>query len=117
MSEEKKPNYTEEQVARLHESAPVDYAKAQLLAEELGKNVRSIIAKVKREGIEYIAKQAPEPKRKGPTKKELVEEIVTMGTFAEKAMRGLEKAPVPALQALHEFFSDYAEELELDSTN
>ena len=47
-------NYTPEMVAILEQNAPIDYAKAQELSTQLDRGVRSIIAKCKREGIEYI---------------------------------------------------------------
>ena len=46
-------------VAILEQNAPIDYAKAQELSTQLDRGVRSIIAKCKREGIEYISKPAP----------------------------------------------------------
>ena len=65
-------NYTPEMVKILEQNAPVDYAKAQDLAKQLDRGVRSIIAKCKREGIEYIYKPAPAKKKAAATKVELV---------------------------------------------
>ena len=62
------PNYTPEMVAILKAHAPLDFAKAQALALSLDRNVRSIIAKAKREGIEYISKPAPAKKESGSLK-------------------------------------------------
>lgn len=90
-------NYTPAMVARLHEEAPLNYEKAEKLGVELGRNARSIIAKAKREKIDYIAKEAPEPKRKGPTKKQMV---ATIETAMATKLIGLEKSPVKALQNL-----------------
>ena len=59
-----KPNYTPEMVQMLREAQPIDFDKAQALAKELNRNVRSIIAKVKREGLDYIS--SPLPRRKKP---------------------------------------------------
>jgi len=90
-------NYTPAMVARLKAEAPLNYAKAETLGLELGKNPRSIIAKAKREGIAYEAKIIPVPKSKGPTKAQMVKLI-------ERAMDtkliGLDKAPVKALENL-----------------
>jgi len=90
-------NYTPAMVARLKAEAPLNYAKAETLGLELGKNPRSIIAKAKREGIAYEAKIIPVPKSKGPTKAEMLKLI-------ERAMDtkliGLDKAPVKALENL-----------------
>ena len=47
-----KPNYTPQMVQMLRKAQPIDFDKAQALAKELNKNVRSVIAKVKREGLE-----------------------------------------------------------------
>ena len=47
-------NYTPEMVAILKAAQPIDHAKAQLLAIQLDRGVRSIIAKTKREGFDYI---------------------------------------------------------------
>jgi hypothetical protein len=65
-------NYTPEMVAILEQNAPIDYAKAQLLSTQLDRGVRSIIAKCKREGIEYISKPAPAKKKSAPSKSDLV---------------------------------------------
>lgn len=90
-------NYTAEMVARLNAAAPLDYAKAKALGVELGKTYRSIIAKAKREGIEYIAK-APEPARpKGPTKADVVAEIEAK---LNTELPGLSKAPSQTLAAI-----------------
>jgi len=90
-------NYTPAMVARLKAEAPLNYAKAETLGLELGKNPRSIIAKAKREGIAYEAKIIPVPKSKGPTKAEMLKLIeVAMDT----KLIGLDKAPVKALENL-----------------
>lgn len=89
-------NYTPEMVQVLKDNAPLNYEKAQELSKTLNRNARSIIAKAKREGIEYIAKEAPVKKgRDVPTKKEMV---VTIEAALDSKLLGLEKAPVLALQ-------------------
>ena len=65
-------NYTDEMVAILKDAAPIDYDKAQLLAAQLDRGVRSIIAKCKREGIDYISKPAPAKKKALPNKADTV---------------------------------------------
>ena len=70
-----KPNYTPEMVQMLRDAQPIDFDKAQDLAKKLDKNVRSIIAKVKREGLDYISKPAPAKKKAAPTKGDLVAAI------------------------------------------
>ena len=58
-------NYTEAMVATLKNNAPIDFDKAQALGKEMGRSVKSVIAKCKREGIEYISKPAPARKKIG----------------------------------------------------
>ena len=69
------PNYTPEMVDTLRASAPLDFDKAQALAKTLDRNVRSVIAKAKREGIEYISKPAPAKKKAAPSKADMVAAI------------------------------------------
>ena len=91
-------NYTEAMVATLKTSAPIDYAKAQALGKELNRSVKSVIAKCKREGIEYISKPAPARKKSAPTKSDLVSAICKGLDLDECA--GLEKATGLALSKL-----------------
>lgn len=91
----KEVNYTDEMVQVLRDNAPLDYEKAKELAKTLNRNARSIIAKAKREGIEYIAKEAPVKKgRDTPTKAQMVK---TIEAAMDTKLLGLEKAPVLAL--------------------
>ena len=92
------PNYTAEMVALLEQSAPLDFAKAQALGKELNRSVKSIIAKAKREGIEYVSKPAPARKKSAPTKADLVGAICKGLDLDECA--GLEKATGLALSKL-----------------
>ena len=57
------PNYTAEMVALLEQNAPLDFDKAQAIGKEINRSVKSVIAKAKREGIEYISKPAPARKK------------------------------------------------------
>jgi methionine synthase II (cobalamin-independent) len=96
-------NYTPEMVAILKQNAPIDYAKAQTLAPQLDRGVRSIIAKCKREGIEYISKPSPARKKSAPSKADLVGAIskaLDCGT-----LDGLEKATGQSLAKLLEHIS------------
>ena len=94
-------NYTDEMVQVLRDASPIDYAKAQQLAEQLGKGVRSIIAKCKREEIEYISKPAPAKKGpNGPTKAQLVSAIADGFGVEADSLVGLEKATGNALGKL-----------------
>lgn len=67
MAKEKVLNYTPEQVAALR----ADYAdgvSVEMIAEKLGKSVRSIVAKLSREGVykkkEYVSKTGEKPVKK-----------------------------------------------------
>ena len=98
-----KPNYSPEMVQMLREALPIDFDKAQALAKELNKNVRSVIAKVKREGLEYISKPAPAKKKAAPTKGDLVHAICKAVDI--DSCDGLEKATGVALSKLLEAIS------------
>ena len=91
-------NYTPAMVAVLKENAPINYEKAQTLALTLDRGARSIIAKCKREGIEYISKPAPAKKKAAPSKADLVSAIAT-GLDLD-SLDGLEKATGSALNKL-----------------
>jgi methionine synthase II (cobalamin-independent) len=91
-------NYTDEMVAILKDAAPIDYDKAQLLAAQLDRGVRSIIAKCKREGIDYISKPAPAKKKSMPSKADTVAGICEL--LEIESCAGLEKATGAALNQL-----------------
>jgi hypothetical protein len=91
-------NYTPEMIAVLTAAAPINHEKAQALAVQLDRGVRSIIAKCKREGIEYISKPAPAKKKAAPSKADLVAAICA-ATGADN-LNGLEKATGQALNNL-----------------
>ena len=92
------PNYTADMVALLEQNAPIDFDKAQALGKEMGRSVKSVIAKCKREGIEYISKPAPARKKSAPTKADLVNAICK-GLDLDDC-QGLEKATGLALTKL-----------------
>ena len=91
-------NYTAEMVAQLEQNAPLDFDKAQALGKEMNRSVKSIIAKAKREGIEYISKPAPARKKSAPTKADLVSAICKAVDL--DSCNGLEKATGLALSNL-----------------
>ena len=91
-------NYTPEMIAVLTAAAPINHEKAQALAVQLDRGVRSIIAKCKREGIEYISKPAPAKKKAAPTKVDMVAAI--MAATGADNLDGLEKATGSALNNL-----------------
>jgi hypothetical protein len=93
-------NYTPEMVATIEAAQPLDLAKAKALGAQLDRGYRSIIAKAKREGFEYISKPAPARKKAAPSKAELV------GAIAKAVdcdtLEGLEKATGQSLAKLLE---------------
>jgi len=93
-------NYTPEMVATINAAQPLDLAKAKALGAQLDRGYRSIIAKAKREGFEYISKPAPARKKAAPSKAELV------GAIAKAVdcdtLDGLEKATGQSLAKLLE---------------
>ena len=91
-------NYTPEMVEILKANAPLDFAKAEMLAVQLGKNVRSIIAKAKREGVDYISKPAPAKKKAAASKYDLVAAICK--GLNMDSCEGLDKATGSALATL-----------------
>ena len=91
-------NYTPEMVATICAAQPIDYAKAQALALELGKGVRSIIAKAKREGFDYISKPAPAKKKAAVSKADMVAAICA--ALDMDSCEGLEKSTGSALNKL-----------------
>ena len=91
-------NYTAEMVALLEQNAPIDFDKAQALGKEMNRSVKSVIAKCKKEGIEYISKPAPARKKSAPTKADLVTAICK-GLDLDDC-QGLEKATGLALTKL-----------------
>jgi hypothetical protein len=96
-----KVNYTADMVA----TATAFYAEngnegMSELAETLGRSVRSVRAKLVREGV-YVADVKPEPKAKddGPTKAELLEAMDARG-FSTEGLEGATKAALVRVTAL-----------------
>ena len=94
----KEVNYTSEMVDAIKAAAPLNLEKAKALATELGKTWRSVVAKAKSEGVEYISKPAPLKKPKGETKADIVSNICDL--IGVDSLAGLEKSPASALTAL-----------------
>ncbi len=104
MAKDKVPNFTEAQEQRIRDTAPHNAASAAILAEEMGKTPRSLIAKMVRMQVGYATK-AKVTKSGDPveSKADLVERI---GAVVEGNLEGLEKAPKVALQAIARFASN-----------
>lgn len=97
MSTEKVANYSPEAVEKLvtgyKAGVPVEN-----LASELGKTVRSVIAKLSKEGV-YVPKAKAEGKRE-MLKAEMVAEIAKATGVNEEVLESLEKATGPALMVV-----------------
>lgn len=96
MASEKTVNYTAEQTNKL----VADYqggATVEALASELGKTVRSVIAKLSRAGV-YKAKVAQGSER--VTKAQLINVITNRLELDAGVLASLEKADKGALEAL-----------------
>ena len=98
-TKEKTPNYTPEmveQMAALYQEHGND--GLSLIAETLGKSVRSVRSKLVREGI-YVApeKGASTPKKDGPTKKEMLIELEALVSFPVDGFMGATKEAIGLL--------------------
>lgn len=115
----KTPNYTEDQVARLAEvysAAETDAERSVAvadLAEELGKDVRSIRAKLSHMGIYVKPTRRTKAGKPTITKEKLAEGIAVM--LALPGETGLEKANKAALYRIAEFVSAHVDPAEIDS--
>ena len=97
----KSTNYTPEMEQAIKAASPLDVAKAKVLADQLGKNFRSVIAKAISMGLPY---NAAKPVRKDGTpivrKAELVSAIEKSLSAGSGSLVGLEKATRSALDSL-----------------
>ena len=90
-------NYTDEQTTELVNAYQAGEA-VEALAERFQKSVRSIVAKLSREGV-----YQPKTKAKGAgrvTKAALVQYLEEMLQLDPQSLQSLEKAQISALQAL-----------------
>ena len=110
MTDSKVANYTEATAADMVErysACETDEARADMvetLSTELGKNVKSIRAKLVREGVyvakAYVAKTGAKVERKG----DIVQGIAKLLGCTEDQLGGLEKATKPALELIRAAF-------------
>ena len=91
------PNYSKEQMQMITDASPLNLEKAKVLADEMGKTYRSVIAKAKSMELEYVSKPAPRKKAVQATKSELVAWI---SNATDRDCDGLEKATRSALLLL-----------------
>jgi len=101
MAKEKTVNYSDDMIAAIRAAAPLTFEGAQALEKEIGKSYRSIIAKAKSLGVEYVAKEAPKKRVTGAISKgEIVAAIA--GAVGVDSLEGLEKATGASLAKLRE---------------
>ncbi len=99
MATEKTLNYTPEQTAKMVEAykAAPTAETVEAIAKELGKSVRSIVAKLSREGVykkkEYTTKQGEKPVKKD----ELADKLAAVFGLTEAEADSLTKANKTAL--------------------
>jgi hypothetical protein len=92
-------NYTPEQVQELVQKYQAGVA-VELIAEDLGKSVRSIVAKLSREGVYQPKTRAQAGAR--VTKAELVQRIAQLCDRTDEQFESLEKANQEVLNRLLE---------------
>lgn len=93
-----KMTYTAEMTAALVAEFVAGNTPVEVLAEKFGKSVRSVVAKLSREGV-YVAK-ATSTKVKGPTKADLVAKLAERYGVDPTVLASLEKATKEALEVL-----------------
>jgi len=93
--------FTPEILEKMRVTAPLNKEKAAALAEEFGADfsTRSIIAKAKREGIEYVNAAPATKKPKGESKADILAAIESKLGIE---LSGLLKAPLADLNKLAE---------------
>ena len=97
MSKEVVKNYTEAQEARIAEFDVIDNDTAMLLAEEFGKDVRSVRAKAVRMGLYKAKERVSKTGGKIESKEQIAADI---SKLVGKSLDGLEKASKQSLIAI-----------------
>ena len=94
--------YTTEMVDIMRESAPLNAEVCAELSATFGNGItsRSVIAKAKSLGLDYIVKAKPARKKATATKMDLVNAIAKAVAADAGSLDGLVKAPASALSAL-----------------
>ena len=91
----KTPNYTQAQVAQIVDQYQAGH-DINMIAEAIGKSVRSVRSKLVREGV-YVAKEKTGSKKVlGPTKKELLKDLEATG-FEVAGFEGATKEAIVRL--------------------
>jgi hypothetical protein len=100
MATTKTVNYTEEMTAQLHNLyAELGNEGLDKIAETIGKPVRSVRAKLVRDGIYVAGEKAKTAKKDGPSKKEILNEIEKLG-FACDGLEGATKEALYRIKGL-----------------
>ena len=78
--------YTTKMIEQIENAQPLNLAKAQALATDLGVTYRSIISKAKQMGFDYVAKAPAMKKDKSnePTKADILTNIRSACNLAER---------------------------------
>lgn len=99
-------NYTEEMVSQLHELyAEMGNDGLDEIAQKLEKPVRSIRAKLVRDGLYIASPKSAAAKKDGPSKKEILNAIDGLG-FDSKGLEGATKEALTRIQSLVADFSN-----------
>lgn len=107
MAEAKAPNYTPEQTARMVSDYQAGMAVDQI-AHNLGKTVRSVVAKLSREKV-YIAKSYVNKNGEAPIKKDVHADFIGAALkLSENDIESLTKANKSALRAISDFIRNSA---------
>ena len=102
-------NYTAEQTAQLVTGYTVEGRTVEALAEAMGKTVRSVVAKLSKEGV-YKSK-AKEAGKRVMLKSEMLAELAQLVGASEEALESLEKATGSALLKVLQKLKEQAEQL------
>lgn len=89
--------YSDSMIRAIRAQAPLNLEKAHALGAELGVSYRSIIAKAKQLGVEYVSK-APVAKKAHKATKADICQVISARLGCD--MSGLEKADYATLDAL-----------------
>ena len=103
MTIEKSVNYTHEQTNEMIEQYQSGLA-VEFIAQAVGKSVRSVVAKLSREGV-YVNKAKSTASR--VTKTQLVTKISTLIDVPVEKLESLEKANSEALELVLKALDDY----------
>ena len=78
-------NYTKEMESAIRAQAPLNLAKAKMLAEQFASvSHRSVISKAQSMGVEYVKAARAPRKDRGPTKADIIAEIRRAVALADR---------------------------------